>query len=171
MGGGKSRNRGLWRREKAGYSVEPCVVRLRGEVPLQRLFSTFPSGKPGLGLLLMRAALGGISVAFGVLELVELVHRTPVVWAVGLLLVLSGLGLIAGFFTPVASLLAGACVLGSAFSWLPGPPIASQGLTLLTLLMVVMAAAIALLGPGAFSLDGVLFGRREIVIPPRSPES
>jgi len=32
--------------------------------------------------------------------------------------------------------------------------------------MIVTAVAIALLGPGAFSLDGRLFGRREIVIPP-----
>jgi hypothetical protein len=34
--------------------------------------------------------------------------------------------------------------------------------------LVVMAAAIALLGPGAFSLDAYLFGRHEIVIPPAS---
>jgi len=32
--------------------------------------------------------------------------------------------------------------------------------------MIVAAVALALLGPGAFSLDGRLFGRREIVIPP-----
>jgi hypothetical protein len=39
--------------------------------------------------------------------------------------------------------------------------------------MTVAAVALALLGPGAFSLDGRLFGRREIVIPPssRKPES
>jgi hypothetical protein len=38
--------------------------------------------------------------------------------------------------------------------------------------MVVDATAIALLGPGAFSLDARLFGRREILIPPdpRSPK-
>jgi hypothetical protein len=36
-----------------------------------------------------------------------------------------------------------------------------------------MAVAVALMGPGAFSLDARLFGRREIVIPPlhRGPES
>jgi hypothetical protein len=34
--------------------------------------------------------------------------------------------------------------------------------------MIITAAALALLGPGAFSLDGRLFGRREIVIPPSS---
>jgi hypothetical protein len=37
--------------------------------------------------------------------------------------------------------------------------------------MIIIAVAIALLGPGAFSFDGYLFGRREIVIPPRPPES
>ncbi|HEX3543577.1 MAG TPA: hypothetical protein VHT31_03545 [Candidatus Acidoferrum sp.] len=42
--------------------------------------------------------------------------------------------------------------------------------TLVSLEMIVMAAAIALLGPGAFSLDARLFGRREILIPPPSRE-
>ena len=38
---------------------------------------------------------------------------------------------------------------------------------------IVMATAIVLLGPGAFSLDARLFGRREIVIPlaARPPDS
>jgi uncharacterized membrane protein YphA (DoxX/SURF4 family) len=32
--------------------------------------------------------------------------------------------------------------------------------------LIVMAIVIAVLGPGAFSLDSRMFGRREIVIPP-----
>ena len=34
------------------------------------------------------------------------------------------------------------------------------------LVLIVDAAALALLGPGAHSLDARLFGRREIFIPP-----
>jgi len=34
--------------------------------------------------------------------------------------------------------------------------------------VIVVAAALILIGPGAFSLDGYLFGRREIIIPPSS---
>jgi uncharacterized membrane protein YphA (DoxX/SURF4 family) len=34
-----------------------------------------------------------------------------------------------------------------------------------TFLVVVVAVAIIFLGPGAWSVDGRLFGRREIIIP------
>jgi len=36
---------------------------------------------------------------------------------------------------------------------------------LAALILIVDAAALALLGPGALSLDARLFGRREIIIP------
>jgi len=43
--------------------------------------------------------------------------------------------------------------------------------TLAAFSLAAMSAALVLLGPGAFSLDARLFGRREIIIPegPRSP--
>ena len=38
--------------------------------------------------------------------------------------------------------------------------------------LIVLAVAVALLGPGAFSLDARMFGRREILLPnPRPPKS
>jgi len=101
----------------------------------------------------------------GALELTGPMGRTLPVWVATFALLLSGAGVIIGFMTPVASLLLVLSVLGIALSWIPAPPLAS----LAALLIVATALAIALLGPGAFSVDGHLFGRREIVIPPRSP--
>lgn len=141
-----------------------------GRIPLQRLFSTFPSGRPGIGLLLLRIALGGIALVLGGLELSGFIPRSPAAWTVASVLLVSGVGLILGFMTPVASLLAGVCVLAISLSWVPAPPFASVGVTVIAALMVITSLGISLLGPGAFSVDGRLFGRREIVIPPRSPE-
>jgi len=86
-----------------------------------------------------------------------------------LILVMSGAALVIGFLTPFASILAGLCVAGAGTSWLPKAP---RGFfdSWLTALEVITAVAIVLLGPGAFSVDGYLFGRREIVIPPRPPD-
>jgi uncharacterized membrane protein YphA (DoxX/SURF4 family) len=80
-----------------------------------------------------------------------------------LLIVVSGL-LLVGYLTPLASILAGLSSLGSAFSSLlqPAPsPLATKAAVALA---TVIAAALVCLGPGAFSLDARLFGRREIVI-------
>jgi uncharacterized membrane protein YphA (DoxX/SURF4 family) len=42
---------------------------------------------------------------------------------------------------------------------------------LTTALATVIVVALVCLGPGAFSLDARLFGRREIIIPSSSPKS
>ena len=91
-------------------------------------------------------------------------------WSVAFTLLVGGCGLIVGFLTPFASMLVGLSILGIAFSWFPAPPLASLGATLTAAMMVATAIGVALLGPGAFSVDGQLFGRREIVIPPRQHE-
>jgi uncharacterized membrane protein YphA (DoxX/SURF4 family) len=157
--------------------VRNCVVLLcvgrvcvLSEDSLQRLFSTFPSGRPGLGLLLLRATSGGVAAAIGALYLSGLIERTVAVWTIGAILVGCGAALVVGFLTPLASMVVGLCGLGISFSWFPVPPFASLAARAMTLVFVVTTVGISLLGPGAFSLDGYLFGRREIVIPPRAPE-
>ncbi len=140
-----------------------------GRYALQRLYSTFPGGRPGIGLLLLRAAVGLTATAEGIFYLSGPSNPSSDTWLLGLVLIMSGVALGAGFLTPFAGLLVGLCFLGIALSWFPAPSWGMRDARLVAFGMIITAAAIALLGPGAFSLDGRLFGRREIVIPPSSP--
>jgi len=126
-----------------------------------------------MGLLLLRAAVGFAAIAEGVFYLSGPSNPSLAKWLAGVALIVSGAGLAAGFLTPVAGFLVGLCFAGIAFSWLPAPSWGMHDGLLVAYGVVITAAAIVLLGPGAFSLDGRLFGRREIVIPPPShpPES
>jgi len=145
-----------------------CTV---GRLPLQRLFSSFPDGRPGLGLLLLRLAVGSVAIVLGISCLSSPAHRALSVWLVGAVLAASGVALLVGVVTVIASALLSLCVLSIALAWIPAPPLGSLGAPVIGVLLAVVALGIALIGPGAFSVDGYLFGRREIVIPPRSPES
>jgi uncharacterized membrane protein YphA (DoxX/SURF4 family) len=133
------------------------------------MFSTFPSGRPGAGLFLLRGVLAITVFAQGAAYLSNWQHLTFVTEAVaGLLIVISGL-LLVGYLTPLASIVAGLSNLGSAFSSLLQP--APSPLAAKAALATVIAAALVCLGPGAFSLDARIFGRREIVIPNSHPPS
>ena len=116
---------------------------------LRRLFSTYPRGWPGIGLLLLRLALGGSLLVRGV---GSLEGGEPSRWITALLLVLvaSGSLLVIGFLTPVAAIVAIVAMFG-------------RGGT--DLLLILLATAVALVGPGAVSVDSRRFGRREIKLP------
>jgi uncharacterized membrane protein YphA (DoxX/SURF4 family) len=123
--------------------------------------------------LLLRAAVGLATIAAGVLYFSGSSNLSWAKWSLGFALIISGAALAIGFLTPFAGIIVGVCSLGIALSWFQAPFRGLHDTKLLASGMTVIAVAIALLGPGAFSLDGRLFGRREIVIPPSSqpPES
>ena len=145
--------------------------RLSRRCNLHRLFSTFPGGRRGAGLLILRSAIGVIAISDG-LAAVSGSGEATVAVAAGVVAVLAGLSLLAGFLTPIASALVGLEAIALALSKLPLPGIDTQDKSLIVLLALV-SVAVTLLGPGALSLDARLFGRREIIIPrvPRSPEA
>ncbi|MEO8130813.1 MAG: hypothetical protein ABJF23_21930 [Bryobacteraceae bacterium] len=78
--------------------------------------------------------------------------------------------LLIGFLTPIAATVAG---LGCAATVVL-LPVSSRAVvdskTDIAFATVILWAII-ILGPGAFSVDARLFGRREIIIPPAGPRS
>jgi len=124
---------------------------------LRRLFSTFAQGLPGAGLLLLRLAAGTS------LLLHETSQLTPeeAVWQTATLVVRACLStlLVAGLWTPVVGILTATLELATAF-WHPSD-VWIHGL------VASLGVALALLGPGAWSVDAWLFGWRRIEIPER----
>lgn len=112
---------------------------------MQRLFSTFPSGAPGIGLLLLR-----VSVAVG-LALSFAWHQGIPLAAIAASWVICA-ALCVGFYTPVAAVLT--FVMQGALLCLRLLGVEAGVVVLLD------ALALALLGPGAYSLDARRFGRR-----------
>ncbi len=132
---------------------------------LQRLFSSFPEGWPGTGLILLRLTIALNTINSGAGALIGSSSHASGVWAIGLIAIAVGALLFVGFLTPVASTAAaGGYLMTGASSLLMTE--ANNHISMLTAFnLAAISAALVLLGPGAFSLDARLFGRREIIIP------
>ncbi len=122
---------------------------------MQRLFSTFASGWPGGGLLTQRLLLGITLIYF----FFGCVNRTPVC---GILVpqsigAFAGILLLAGLWTPVAGILVAIMEAWTAFSLPTSAAIPA--------VLAVLGASLAMIGPGAWSLDAWLFGRKHIEPP------
>ena len=124
---------------------------------MQRLFSTFPEGWPGTGLLFLRAAAAIPSVQHGIAGL--LTAPQPELLILQLLATGAAALLLVGLWTPVAGVLMAMTELGLACSHSADPS--------MHILLGAMGASLAMLGPGAWSVDARLFGRKRIHIPQR----
>ncbi len=116
-------------------------------------------------MLLLRAGVGATAVVQGGIYLADHSNPAPAIWAIGLLAVTGGVLLLIGFLTPAAGILIGLGSLSHALRWLPASTPNLFDTPLSIIFVIIMAAALVFLGPGAFSLDSRLFGRREIIIP------
>ena len=135
------------------------------------MFPTFPGGWPGVGLLLLRVAVVVTVLAQCIAYAVDWRHLGWVTVAVSFLAIASSVSLLIGYLTPFSAVLVALTSLGTALSWFPAPNPNLFDTKLATALATVIAVAIICLGPGTFSLDARLFGRREITIPTSSPSS
>jgi uncharacterized membrane protein YphA (DoxX/SURF4 family) len=147
-----------------GASLIQDALAASEEARLQKPFSSFPDGLPGIGLILLRIAVAIGLILGAVDELTASNNPSITLWVIGLAKGGAGASLLIGFLTPIAGSFAAIVNATVVFLILrSGEPSDARVFTAIS--QVVMSLALALLGPGAFSLDARLFGRREIVIP------
>jgi hypothetical protein len=116
---------------------------------LQRIFSGFPDGLRGVALLWLRLAVSSLLVWECVLPWGSAHPQTYV--PLGLI----ALGLAVGFLTPLT------CVVAAATQWvlLVVPHTEAWSMALL---VTAVLLALAVLGPGAYSIDAWIFGRKKL---------
>jgi putative oxidoreductase len=119
---------------------------------MQRLFSSFPNALPGVGLLILRACAGfsliglwHVSFGFGDLEVLPL--RCALMGV--------ALALWVGIWTPAAAAADAAIQLGVMSL--------DHRYNGAAAIAAALGVALAMLGPGAWSIDAQLFGRKRIL--------
>jgi hypothetical protein len=133
---------------------------------LVRWFPDFPGGAAGMGLLIGRVGLGLIFLNQGRFYLIE---GDPIMWFLGAVSSLLGFSLTLGFLTPLAGSLG---LIGGLMIWLTIIPdclssLSHSNYSVFLLGVLILEALLA--GPGAYSIDARIFGRREIAIPRTHP--
>ena len=123
--------------------------------PLQRLFSTFPGGWPGFGLLLLRLSLGPRVIYIGTLGLLG-APSDPITFAQSLIAIIGGIFLLAGLWTPIVGTLLALDEVWVALSLY----LSHRTDVVIPVFLTVLSVSVAMLGPGAWSIDARLFGRR-----------
>jgi hypothetical protein len=125
---------------------------------MQRLFSMFPQGGPGIALLLLRVSVAGITV----FRLWTHYGALGPYWVL-LGVVVLALALCVGVLTPIVSVL---ICLVAVLSIVQG-----HSDVLVDVSTILNGLALALLGPGAYAVDAWLYGRRVVVVPARERSS
>ena len=124
---------------------------------MQRLFSTFPRGAQGIALAVLRVsiALALFIGPAGYTPYAVMAKSVPDPWAAVCLVPFAAM-LCIGIVTPAAALLCAVMQALALFTMgLPDAPTA--------ILSIANAAALVVLGPGAYSIDAQLFGPRVVM--------
>lgn len=119
---------------------------------MQRLFSTFASGWPGVGLLLQRVLAAILLVRFGVAEGTGTSFSPSMIPQI--LGAFVGILLLVGLWTPIVGSLIVIIELWIAMTHMADPWI--------PIVLATLGGTAAMIGPGAWSIDARLFGRKHI---------
>ena len=120
---------------------------------VQRLFSTFASGWPGTGLLLQRILTAILLLRLGFIELTGASQSSSMIPQ--LIGSFAGILLLAGLWTPIVGALIAVIELWIFITRLGDPWI--------SIILATLGVTAAMIGPGAWSVDARLFGRKHIV--------
>jgi len=142
-----------------GVEGRASPIRLMLGYFLQRLFSTFPNSWPGVGLLLLRVCLGVALICSAIARLSG-TPSEPITFAQHSIAAVGAIFLLAGLWTPVMGTLAALDEVWIALS-LYSP---QRQDTWIHLFLAILAVSLTMLGPGAWSMDARLFGRKRFDI-------
>lgn len=119
---------------------------------MQRLYSTLADRWPGLGLLLQRVVVAIMLMHFCVIHLIESSFSVSAIpYIAG---TFAALLFFVGLWTPLVGTLIAAAEVWIALIHSGDPRVA--------LLLATIGGTAAMLGPGAFSVDARLYGRRHL---------
>jgi putative oxidoreductase len=119
---------------------------------LQRLFWTFAGGWPGIGLLIQRMTAGALLLYCAAIILAKTSQAAEV--APAIVGGLAGVLVLLGLWTPIAGILVAVVETWSFFTHTTSP--------LISVTLAMLGATLAMIGPGAWSIDARLFGRKHI---------
>jgi len=128
---------------------------LIGEDPLQRLFWTFAGGWPGMGLLIQRMTTGALLINCAVIVLAKTSQSAAV--APAIIGAAAGVLLLFGLWTPLAGTLIAVVETWNILTLATSP--------LISVTLAILGATLAMIGPGAWSVDARLYGRKHIDTP------
>jgi putative oxidoreductase len=145
----------------SGVSILLRITYAWNRCVLQRLFSTFADGWPGIGLLLLRLLTAAALLYFAITGV--LASPPPARVVLQIVVIGAGILLLVGLWTPVAGTLAAIAKVSIALSRL----FLHSGDPWIPIAQAVLGAILAMVGPGAWSVDARLFGRKHIDFPER----
>ena len=117
---------------------------------MQRLFSTFADGWPGRGLFLQRLLTGTALLCYGIRNFGE-AHQSALS-ILNLIAAGTAIFLLVGLWTPVVGTLVAIVEISTVFFHTGNP--------WMSIILATLGGTLAMIGPGAWSIDARLFGRK-----------